>query len=94
MTFWFEPRHRFNNTASAMRAAPATAETTPATIGVESEVDGCSGVDVVTGLVVEVAPNEGASVGVGEVAASYRVGAAVGIGGVKAAIVCDARSVL
>lgn len=57
-----------------MRAAPATAETIPATVGVESDVDVCSGVDVVTGLVVEVTPNEGAGVGVGEVAASYRVG--------------------
>ena len=86
VVFCLEARRLLKNTASAMRAAPATAETIPATAGVESEVDVFSGVDVVTGLVVEVTSNEGAGVGVGEVAASYRrVGAAVSIGGVKAA---------
>ena len=39
----FEARRRLRNTASAMRAtAPATAEATPATIGVEFEADPCS----------------------------------------------------
>lgn len=83
VVFCLEARRLLNNTASAMRAAPATAETIPPTVGVESEVDVCSGVDVVTGLVVEVTPNEGAGVGVGEVAANYRVGAEVGTGGAK-----------
>lgn len=55
--FCFEARRRLRNTASAMRAAPATAEATPATMGVESEADGCS-------LVVE------AGEGAGEGAAS------------------------
>lgn len=94
-----EARRLLKNTASAMRAVPATAETIPATVGVESEVDVCSGEDVVTGLVVEVTPNEGAGVGIGEVAASYRVGAAVGIGGggesrTYGQIDCDARNIL
>ena len=78
VVFCLEARRLLKNTASAIRTAPATAETIPATVGVESEVDVCSG------LVGEVTPNEGAGVGVGEDAASYRVGAAVGIGGVKA----------
>lgn len=67
-----------------MRATPATAETIPATIGAESEADPCSE-GVVTGLMVEVMPKEGAGVGGGEVAASDRAGAAAGTGGVKAA---------
>ena len=62
--FCLEARRRFSKTARAMRrAAPATtAETTPATTGVESEVDPCSGANV-TGLAVEMMPKDGAGVG-------------------------------
>lgn len=56
--FCFETRRRFSNTASVMMIAPATAETTPATMGVESEGDRCSD----AGLVVELVP-KGAGVG-------------------------------
>lgn len=74
--FWVEVRRRFRITASAMRAAPATAATTPATTGVESAADPCS-----EGVVAGLVPEEGAGVGAGEAAASDGARAAAGCGG-------------
>lgn len=59
--YFFAARHRFRNTASAMRAVPATAETTPTTTGVVSEADPSEEV-VVTGFATEEAPGDGAGV--------------------------------
>lgn len=83
--FWLEGRRRFRKTASAMRAAPVTAETSPAKRSVESEADLCSG-GVATGVAVEVMPNEGAGEGTCEAAASEEEGAAAGAGGVGIAV--------
>lgn len=71
--FCFEVRRRVSNTASAIRAARATAETTPAMMGVEFEFVCCAaGVVTVTGLVVKASPIEGPGVGANAVAASER----------------------
>lgn len=43
MIFCFDDRRRMRNVASAMRAAPATAETAPTTMSVEVDPDRCSG---------------------------------------------------
>lgn len=59
--FWFAARRRFRNAARAIRATPAAAETTPTTMGIESEPDCCSGGGD-TGPLVEVVPKEGAGV--------------------------------
>lgn len=84
--FCLEARRRFSNTARAMRrAAPAatTAETTPATTGVESEVDPCSGAKV-TGLVLDMVPKDGAGVGTNTaVAVDERAGEETGGQGVN-----------
>lgn len=75
--FQLEARRRFRNTANAMRATPATAETTPATMGVESEDAFCFG-GAGTGAAVKVMPKEGAGDGPGDVAASDGEGAEAG----------------
>ena len=64
-------RRRRCSTASATRAAPTTAETTPATMGVESEVERCS----------DGTPKHRRAVGEGVVAASEVAGeVAVAVG--------------
>lgn len=84
MVFCLEARRRPRKIASAMRPAPATADNTPATMGVESAADCCSdGVD--PGLAIEVLPKDGAGVGAGDAAASGGEDAAVGNGSVKTA---------
>lgn len=54
----FEARRRLSNTASARRAAPATAETAPATMGVGAKDLFCS-TSAATCETVEVAASQG-----------------------------------
>lgn len=79
MVFFFAIRRRISVTPSVIRATPATAETTPTTIGVMSEVD-FPPESVSAGPAGEELPGDEAGVGAGAVDI-------VGVGGVVRAVV-------
>lgn len=84
MPFWFQACCRFRHTASAIKAAKATAEIVPAMTGVESEADFDSA-GFVSGSVVDVISEVGTVVGTVEVAATDGSGTAAGRGSTSVA---------